>query len=134
MEANNLLALDIGEKRIGIARGNAIAQIAEPLQTFKNDNTFINKLNVLLKEQETDILIVGIPRNLSGQETAQSRYVRDYCKEFLAHIGIPIIFQDETLSTKEAEQRIGLYKNFRFGSDSLAAAVILEDYFKGSKI
>ena len=78
-ELNNLLALDIGGKRIGVARVNLVARLPEALATLLNDQYFITHLQTMIDEYEIDGLVVGLPRNLQGEETAQSHYVRDFC-------------------------------------------------------
>jgi putative Holliday junction resolvase len=121
---NNILALDIGEKRIGVARANTIAKIPEPIATINNNKDFGENFNELVKEYHPKTIIVGLPRNLSGQETAQSKYTRDFVSSNLSKYNV--FWQDETLSTNQASlQSVG-----KHGIDADAACVILEDYFK----
>jgi len=129
MSANNVLGLDIGQKRIGIARANTVAKIPEALCTLQNDDYFTDKLTNLITEYEIDELIVGLPRNMSGQETQQSEYIRRFVDEVITPIGKPILFVDETLSTVVAQARLNDAKNSK-GIDAMAATIILEDYLK----
>lgn len=121
---NNILALDIGEKRIGVARANTIAKIPEPIATINNNQDFTENFNKLVKEYQPKTIIVGLPRNLSGQETAQSKYTRDFVSSNLSEYNV--FWQDETLSTNQASLQGG----GKHGIDADAACVILEDYFK----
>ena len=129
----NLLGLDIGEKRIGVARASTSARLPQSLETLNNDDTFLDKLKSTISEYQIDTLVVGLPRNLNGEETKQTAYVRDFCNEKLKLLTLPIVMQDETLSTYAAEERLGsgkkLYKKSEI--DSAAAAIILEDYLQG---
>jgi len=132
MEAN-LLGLDVGEKRIGVARVSMLARLPQPLDTLNNDDQFTNRLNQLIDSYQIDSLIVGLPRNLNGEETKQSTYVRDFCENKLKSLDLQIFFQDETLSSHEAELRLNSVKKHYKKSDidSVAAVVILEDYLQG---
>ena len=125
---NNLLGLDIGEKKIGLARVNLIARLPQPLAVLKNDSSFLSKLDSLIAAHDTQALIVGLPRNLKGEETAQSVYIRDFVSKNLADYFI--IWQDETLSTVAAESKLAQYgvKDKPDMLDAVAACIILEDY------
>lgn len=130
MGINTVLGLDIGEKRVGIARVNLIARLPEPLTALINDDSFDAAFRQLLTEHQPDALIVGLPRNLQGEETAQSAFSREFSKNHLETVGLPVIFQDETLSSKEAESRLGTAVAKKGDIDAMAAAVILEDYLQ----
>lgn len=121
----NALGLDIGAARIGVARINAIAKIPEPLCVLKNDDNFNSILNRLIKEHDIDLLVVGKPRNLSGNTTDQTNIVADFMQTL--DLSIPIEYQDETLSTIVASDMVGK-KYPKKMEDALAAGVILQDY------
>jgi len=129
MATNNVLGLDIGESKTGVARVNMIAKIAHPIITLKNDDSFINEITKIINAENIDTLVVGLPRNMSGEETAQTQYVRDYTKMHLEPLNLPIIFQDETLSSRAAEARLG--NGYRKADiDAMAAVIILEDFLE----
>jgi putative holliday junction resolvase len=128
--AINVLGLDVGEKRIGVARVNTVVGLPEPLGILSNDNTVIQRLQELVAEYDISHIVVGVPRNLEGQETAQSAAIRTY-SESLHVLGLPIVFQDETLSSHEAAERVGGHSVKKGTLDALAACVILEDYIQG---
>ncbi|HOR23545.1 Holliday junction resolvase RuvX [Candidatus Saccharibacteria bacterium] len=134
MSPTNLLGLDIGEKRIGVARANVVARLPEPLTTLNNDENFRGLLKEIIKQHDIDTIVVGLPRNLDGRETKQSEYVRGFVNSKLQKIGPAITYQDETLSTVEALERIKLQKKPIDDVDSLAAAVILEDYLNSGEV
>ena len=125
---SNLLGLDVGEKNIGIARVNLIAKIPEPLAVITNNSSFSANLSKVVQEYSIDYLVVGLPRSLSGEETDQSKYVRDFVATNLSQY--QFVWQDETLSTVNAQSRM---KQMGFEKqpamlDSVAACIILEDY------
>lgn len=128
MAQNNLLALDVGTSRVGIARASMDARLPEPLDDIKNDDNFFNNIKNVIAEHKIDTLIVGLPRNMSGQETKQSEYVREFYANSLKKLNLPIIYQDETLSTVKAQEWIKRNNYNKTSLDSVAAVIILEDY------
>lgn len=121
---NNILALDIGQKRIGVARANAIARIPVALATLPNDGSLDKRLEDIIREYEIDLIVVGLPRGLGGDETEQSRITRDFVSEKLSDY--KVVWQDETLTTVSAEAQAPS----GFGIDADAACIILSDYLQ----
>lgn len=130
MALTNVLALDIGEKRIGIARANLIARIPVSLPTILNIDDVSDRIAAIVAAEDIDTVIVGLPRNLSGLETAQSAYVRTFVASKLNMLEVPILFQDETLSSRVAEDRLKGQDYAKGDIDAGAAMVILEDYLE----
>jgi len=130
MAINNVLGLDIGESKTGVARVNMIARLPQVVTTLKNDNNFIPEITKIIVEENIDAMVVGLPRNMNGEETAQTKYVRDYVENYLKSLKLPIIFQDETLSSKAAEVRLAGSGYKKTDIDAMAAVVILEDYLE----
>jgi|APCry1669188879_1035177.scaffolds.fasta_scaffold09000_2 putative Holliday junction resolvase len=130
MAINNVLGLDIGESKTGVARVNMIARLPQVVATLKNDNNFITEITKIIKEENIDAMVIGLPRNMNGEETAQTKYVRDYVDNYLKSLNLPIFFQDETLSSKAAEVRLAGSGYKKTDIDSMAAVVILEDYLE----
>jgi putative Holliday junction resolvase len=128
----NALGIDVGAKRIGLARVNAVAKIPEPLGTFINDDTFPSTMTNLIAEHDIDVIVVGLPRNLQGQETPQTDIIRSFVDEvIMKNTNLSVVFQDETLTSVAAGQ-YGQDAITRFGLDSLAAVEILNDFIKVS--
>lgn len=130
MTVNNALGFDVGEKRIGIARVNMIARLPQPIKTIQNNATLISQIASLIDENSPDVLIVGLPRNLNGEETAQTLYVKTFAHRNLSQFNIPIIYQDETLSSVAAEERLQGSAYHKSDIDAHAAVIILEDYIR----
>ncbi len=126
----NALGLDVGQARIGVARSNSIAQISEPLAVLSNDEQFETKLKQLITEYSIDLIVVGLPRNMKGEKTAQSQYVEEFVEHTRTRIDVAIELQDETLSTVAAAERVT--EKTKSMEDAHAAAVILEDYLLSS--
>lgn len=127
MSSINILGLDIGEKRVGIARVNTLARIPEPLLIAPVDDTLESILQKTIKDHDITRIVIGLPRNLDGQETAQTQFVKYIASEYIAPLGLEIVFQDETLSTVKASEYMREHK-LKGHDDAIAACVILDDY------
>lgn len=123
-----VLALDIGERKIGVARANTVARIAEPLATLTNDEKLPEALQQIIANEQAEKLVVGLPRGMDGQATKQTQYVEDFINNL--HIALPVVFQDEAVTSIEAEKRLQKRKKpySKEDIDAMAASVILEDY------
>lgn len=128
----NALGLDIGDKRIGVARINSVARLPEPLVTLENNESFVLELKKIIDKELVDLLIVGLPRNMDGGETQQSETVKEFVEVVLRpSINLPIIFYDETLSSVEAEKYPDDVKQ-KMGLDAIAATEILKYFDEGN--
>lgn len=128
-----ILALDVGAQRIGVATANAIARIASPLVTIPNNESTTETIQQLIAEHDVEMLVVGLPRGLDGQETAQTQTVRDFVSNLQQAIGdFPMQFQDEALTSRKAEEELEARgKPYQKGDiDALAATYILDDYLQ----
>ena len=127
----SFLALDVGEKRIGVAVGDSGVRIAVPFTTIEVDGTEIAQIARVVIEEKADVVVVGYPRNQSGEATAQTAYVEKFSEQ-LIDIAPKLVFQDESLTSVLAEQRLQSYKKpYAKGDiDALAAAMILQDYME----
>ena len=126
---NNYLALDVGEKRIGVALASSVARLPRPLITLDAGGAVRPQLEQIISDESVGVLVVGLPRGLDGQETGQTAAVRAFVAN-LETLGLPIYLQDEALTSVKAkaelESRGGSY--VKADVDALAATYILEDY------
>lgn len=129
----SILALDVGEKRIGIALANSIARIASPLVTLPNDDNFTDSLSKIVETNSVGTLVVGLPRSLDGGVTAQTVYAQEFANELQKRLHLPVIMQDEAVTSAKAESELSSRrKGFtKEDIDMLSAVYILEDYLKG---
>jgi putative Holliday junction resolvase len=147
-----LLALDVGEARIGVAVSDASGFLASPyttLQASRNEEQTWQTIQELIRETDAEGLVIGLPISLDGQIHAQGKKVQAFAQRLQPHISVPLIFWDERLSTVEAQrllsqrgeleggkrqrrtgQRRSQSKRRQRGQqiDALAAAVFLQDY------
>lgn len=132
MQSKQLIALDIGEKRIGVAVADFDVRIAVPVETIAMDeSTFREDIAQLVTKYGASEIVVGYPRNQSGEPTAQTSYVES-CAEQLDDLDAVVKFQDESLTSVIAEQRLkakgGVVQ--KGDIDAEAAAIILNDYLE----
>lgn len=128
---HSFIALDIGEKRIGVAQADSQVRIAFALCTLNVDGTELQRLREIVAEVEPAALVVGNPRNQKGEPTAQTQVVRQVAKRFEV-LRVPIVFQDESLTSVLAEERLKRSKKAysKADIDAHAAAIILNDYLQ----
>ena len=126
MSEKQLIGLDVGGTRTGIARASAVARIAQPLETVETKQV-LSRLSELIDEYAVDTIVVGLPRSLDGNDTDQTRWVRQWMVGAKEKINKPFYWQDEALTTKLAELKAKTSKKTQ-DTDALAAAVILQDF------
>lgn len=128
--SKRLIALDVGEKRIGVAMADTSVRIASALTTLDADGTEVDEIKRMVAEEDIDIIVVGYPRNQSGEPTAQTAYVEAFTKR-LDDVA-PIAFQDESLTSVIAEQQLASHGKpySKADIDARASAIILQDYLE----
>lgn len=125
-----ILGLDVGTKRIGVAKADSDVRIAVPVETIEVDGKEFDRILQLSRLYNVRIIVVGLPRNSKGEETAQSAYARDFAKKLLGKSkDLKIFFQDESLTSVLAEERLKNKKSYEKGDiDAEAATIILQDF------
>lgn len=125
-----ILALDVGSKRIGVAIASLIARLPRPLITLENNETFETALRDIIEAENIGAIVVGFPRGLQGQHTDQTKAIEDFTQQLRSQFDMPIRFQDEAVTSRQAEEELqargGRYE--RGDIDALAATYILEDF------
>lgn len=127
----NIVCLDVGEKRIGVAVADTSVRIAVAFDTIDVDGNEIEAIARIVVSEQADTIVVGYPRNQSGEATKQTEYVETFA-ERLNDIAAHIVFQDESLTSVHAEQRLVAHKRpyTKADIDAQAAAIILQDYLE----
>lgn len=102
-----VLGLDLGSKTIGLAISDPMLMIASPLETIrrKKFSLDLEKLKSIIAERSVGALVLGLPVSMDGTEGPRCQSTRQFAKNVLDHLDIPIAFWDERLSTS-AIQRI----------------------------
>jgi putative Holliday junction resolvase len=137
------LGIDYGARRIGLALSDATATLASPWRLLQRPPSEAETLRIMLEEinalaNEDDGLeavVVGWPRRLDGSPTHQTAIVETFARSLAAKIAVPVVLQDERLSSHEAESRLAQresdWRKRKAKLDAMAAAVILQDYLDG---
>jgi len=134
MKNMRVMALDVGDKTIGVAISDALLLTAQARPTLrrKNVKSDVEALSVIAKEDEVHEIVVGHPLHMDGKKSAQSEKVARFAEELRKAVDLPIIFWDERLTTFEAEQHLeqmGLnWRQRREQVDKIAAMIILQSY------
>ena len=135
-----MLGVDVGKQRIGLAISDVSATIARPLRTIQASSALAERIDAVVDaiaelEKEADGLggvVVGLPRSLDGRAHTQTGRVQDLVDALRGRTRLPVLLQDERLTSREAESRLALQeKDWRVRKlklDAAAAAVILQDH------
>ena len=128
-----IIGLDVGTKRIGVAKADTSVRIAIPNGYVLVNGQEIPEILRIARLNDTNFFVVGLPRSNDGNETAQSTYARKFADTLAASMpGARIYFQDESLTSVVAEERLKKRKkNFEKGEiDAEAASIILQDFIE----
>jgi len=135
-----VLGIDYGARRIGLALSDATATLASPWRLLQRPPSEADTLRLMIKEIATlaadddglGAVVVGWPRKLNGQPTGHTPLVEAFANALRAHVTVPVVLQDERLSSHEAESRLAHrepdWRKRKAKLDAAAAAVILQDY------
>ncbi|MBN1776806.1 MAG: Holliday junction resolvase RuvX [Clostridiales bacterium] len=131
-----VVALDVGDKRIGVAVSDVTRTIAQPLETYARIGygPDARHIKALCERYETGTVLLGLPLNMDGSEGAQAEKTRAF-GEVLREAGLTVHYADERLSSVAAERAL-IEGNMRREDrkrhvDKVAAAVILEQWLPG---
>ncbi len=128
------LALDVGDRWIGVALGDPTGLLATPLTVIERTTELADVAVIIdiIKGQQVAMVIVGLPRSLSGRVGEQAQRVQQFAEKLAAQSPVPLEFRDERLSTVSAQRLMreaGMKKGKRkTRDDAAAAAVILQGY------
>jgi putative Holliday junction resolvase len=131
-----LMAIDYGERGVGVAISDELQLTARPLATIRRekrgDAQVIERIRALVAENGVVTLVIGLPLNMDGTRGAAVERVERFISDLRQSVSIPIVTVDERLTSHEAdrilrEMGVGLRER-RARSDEYAASVILQDY------
>ena len=134
-----VLALDIGEKRTGVAISDAGGLLASPLTTIyrRSLTEDFDAVKDLVIEHDVGRLVVGVPFSLSGRAGPQAQRTEEYARALSQSTHIPVTMVDERYSTLEAERKLreaGVRPSRERGRvDAAAAAIILQSYLDSNQ-
>ncbi|GMU73827.1 MAG: hypothetical protein AMXMBFR44_0260 [Candidatus Campbellbacteria bacterium] len=119
-----VLSIDYGEKRVGVALSDQSETLAFPLSVLSNTKKLPKDITTLAKKEGANIIVLGYSSDLRGQDNPIMEHVRSFKKELEGVAGIPVVFEQEWLSSQEAARFTGTNDMI----DASAAAVILQRF------
>ena len=131
-----IIGLDVGERRIGVSKVDSSTRIAVPVGFLLADGSEWQEIRKIANLNNTNFFVLGLPRSNEGNETKQTLYVRGFARTLAKMIpGAKIRFQDESLTSVEAESRLkARKKKYEKGDiDAEAATIILQDFIENFK-
>jgi len=133
------LGLDVGDRRIGMALSDETATLATPLPTFVRvgPRQDVRRIADLARTHEAGAVVVGLPLNMDGSPGPQAEKVLRLCEELRKKSGVPVLTQDERLTSVEAEEILAArgvaWKERKAQVDAVAATLILQEYLDRRK-
>ncbi len=142
LHLKNILAMDYGEKFIGVAT-YCVNRDPYPtpygrIASHQGIDFVLKELKRLLDDEFIDLIVIGLPHLVDGQKTSTTAKAQNFVNLIRERFALPVEEQDETLSTFEAESRMKNSPQYNFKIDltkidSVAACVILEDFIRRKK-
>jgi putative Holliday junction resolvase len=129
-----ILGIDYGQKRLGLAMSDPLGITSQPLPFLLNDKQMWVNLKKLIDENQVSEIVVGLPITMRGTASEMTEEVEKFSMELETLVSIPIVLQDERLSTMESEKllisaNVSREKR-KTVRDSMAASIILQDYLE----
>ena len=129
-----LMALDVGEKTVGIAVSDILGITASPRETLRRDGTELDRLLALMQAEEIGGIVVGLPISLNGTHGPMVEKVMQFVGQLRERVTVPVETWDERLTTAEAEKMLIATDTRRAKRrkvvDQIAAALILQGYLR----
>jgi putative pre-16S rRNA nuclease len=138
--AGRILALDVGKRRIGLAVSDELGITAQGIETLERTRIRddLENLRQIAASWNVQMLLVGRPLHMSGSESLQSDYTREFAERLQQHLGLPVTFWDERLTSVEAERMLreagASLEQRKRAVDRMAAVLLLESYLANREI
>ncbi len=134
-----ILAIDYGQKNVGLALTDPMRMFAKPYMTLQNKNQdyLIQELKTIIKSQNVEKVVLGLPISVAGLDTQKTKEVREFYNLMKETIIVDIILWDERYTTMDAKELLenkGMsIKESRKIIDQTAAALLLKNYLEVNK-
>jgi putative holliday junction resolvase len=135
-----VLALDVGKKRIGLAVSDELGITAQGIETLERTRIRddLTRLKEIAARWNVHTLLIGRPLHMSGSESKQSEYTREFADRLREFLQLPVVFWDERLTSAEAERVLretgASFEQRKKAVDRLAAVLLLESYLTHRQI
>ncbi len=117
------LGIDYGDKKVGLALSDQEGILGMPYKTIRNEN-LLKKIKEIIKNENVEFVVLGLPLNLKMQETEQTKKVYSFLNKLKKHIKVPIVLENEFLTSSQAKKSGAKGEDV----DSSSAALILQSY------
>lgn len=134
-----VMGLDYGDKTVGVAISDEMLLTAQPIETVKRERPgklrkTLARIEQLIREYEVETIVIGLPKKLNNEEGERCEKTRAFGEMLDRRTGLEIVYQDERLTTSEAdivlEQGGVNKKNRKEYIDKVAASLILQGYLE----
>ena len=139
MEESRVMAIDYGERKIGIAMTDSLRIISYPYKTIDRKKTpdYVSEIKNIIGEKEIGAIVVGYPITMGGNESKQTKITSKFIEDLRQRINIEVHKCDERLTSKEA-QRYLQQQNIKIGHnkekvDQISASIILDQFLSTIK-
>jgi putative Holliday junction resolvase len=133
-----ILGLDFGRRRVGVAVSDSLLMLAHARETlqYRRRRELLERLNAIIDTENVGLIVVGLPRHLSGAESDMTAQVKEFVTALQAQKPVPVITWDERLSSRQAERMLNAgetrKRRDKGAVDGLAAVLILQSYLESS--
>ena len=129
--SGRILAIDVGESRVGLAISDELRVIASPYGFVSREKS-LEEINLIINKEDISGILIGIPLLASGEMGSQSEDVKKFAEEIKSITNIKIDYENEILSSVEAKNRLEqIKKPYQKGDiDAMAACIFLETYLR----
>ena len=128
------LAIDYGTKRTGLAICDSSETIASPYRVIQGQKELLKKITEVVKTENVEAVVLGLPLNMAGSESSQTKLVLKFAERLKEHLHIPVHLQDERLSSFSAEEKLTAAnftkEKMKKRLDAVAALEILEAFLE----
>jgi putative Holliday junction resolvase len=129
------LAIDLGDKRTGVAAGDDVTGIVTPVQVVQTAPSLLqDELMKVIAAHKPDAIVLGVPLNIDGSDGPAAKKARAFGESLSQRARLPVHFQDERLTSYAADQAMNqtgrTHKRKKELRDALAAAEILRDFLE----
>jgi len=133
----NILGIDFGQRRVGLAKANSQNKIAFPFGYLqrKNDQQLLKELIQLIEKEGFELIVIGLPLSVKFQETKQTKTTKRFATQLSSLVKIPIVFENELFTSQQAQQILKEKGKLKKGElDRVAAQLILQSYLDKNHI
>jgi putative Holliday junction resolvase len=131
------LSIDYGNKNTGLAICDSTETFVSPLMAIPTSDTMIGRIIEVVKAENVGSIVLGLPLNMDDSVGPQAKKVQLFADQLEKHVGVPVIFQDERLSTFAAKDKMIAmdltHKGKKRRIDAIAAAEILQSFLDSKK-